>query len=172
LADEGSSSHSQPQTGNGGEVAHRTSSKRIAVQPTVARLAEARLAMDRARLDLAVLVFPNFNQNFSVVDDLQSLEPLPSLEEVREAAGHRNPDLRAALALDVAKGDSPLPGAYVAQPQSGLFLWHRRYALRYQGHGVRQLESDSRRQSWTFRQCHAAFQSQLGRGVSKVKRRI
>jgi outer membrane protein TolC len=92
---------------NGGEVAHSDVIKaQLQFNQQSRDLQESRLAMDRARLDLAVLVFPNFNQNFSVVDDLQSLEPLPSLEEVRAAAGHKNPDLRAALAsLDVAKGD-------------------------------------------------------------------
>jgi outer membrane protein TolC len=92
---------------NGGEVAHSDVIKaQLQFNQQSRDLQEALLAMDRSRLDLAVLVFPNFNQNFSVVDDLQSLEPLASLEEVREAAGRKNPDLRAALAsLDVAKGD-------------------------------------------------------------------
>jgi|SRR5450432_3871421 len=92
---------------NGGEVAHSDVIKaQLQFNQQSRDLQEAQLAMDRTRLDLAVLVFPNFNQNFSVVDDLQSLEPLASLEEIRTAAGHKNPDLRAALAsLDVARGD-------------------------------------------------------------------
>ena len=92
---------------NGGEVAHSDVIKaQLQFNQQSRDLQEALLAMDRSRLDLAVLVFPNFNQNFSVVDDLQSLEPLASVEEVHEAAGRKNPDLRAALAsLDVAKGD-------------------------------------------------------------------
>ena len=40
---------------------------------------EARLAMENARLDLAVLLFPTLNENFSVVDDLDSAQPLPAL---------------------------------------------------------------------------------------------
>jgi outer membrane protein TolC len=92
---------------NGGEVAHSDVIKaQLQFNQQSRDLEEAQLAMDRARLDLAVLVFPNFNQNFSIVDDLQSLEPLASLDEVRAAAGHRNPDLRAALAaLDATRGD-------------------------------------------------------------------
>ena len=54
--------------------------------------------MNRSRLELAVLVFPDFNQNFSVVDDLQTPEPLPRFTEVQTAAAEQNPDLRAALA--------------------------------------------------------------------------
>src|SRR6266851_189723 len=48
------------------------------------------------RLRLAVLVFPDFNENFSVVDDLQTPEPLPAFPEVQTAAARKNPDLRAA----------------------------------------------------------------------------
>ena len=92
---------------NGGEVAHSDVIKaQLQFNRQSRDLQEARLAMDRARLDLAVLVFPDFNQNFTVVDDLQTAEPLPLVEEVRAAAGRKNPELRAALAsVDVAKGD-------------------------------------------------------------------
>jgi len=92
---------------NGGEVAHSDVIKaQLQFNQQSRDLQEAQLAMDRARLDLAVLVFPDFNQNFSVVDDLQTPEPLATLEEVRAAAGRKNPELRAALAtVDVAKGD-------------------------------------------------------------------
>jgi len=92
---------------HGGEVAHADVIKaQLQFNQQSRDLKEAQLAMDRARLDLAVLIFKDFNQNFSAVDDLQSLEPLPSLEEVRTAAGLKNPDLRVALSsLDVAKND-------------------------------------------------------------------
>ena len=92
---------------NGGEVAHADVIRaQLQFNQQSHDLKEAQLAMDRARLDLAVLIFPDFRQNFSAVDDLQSPEPLTSLEEARSAAGHKNPQLRAALAtLDMAKGD-------------------------------------------------------------------
>jgi len=45
-----------------------------------------------------VLVFPDFTENFTVVDDLQLPEPLPAFNEVEAAAAKRNPQLRAALA--------------------------------------------------------------------------
>jgi outer membrane protein TolC len=91
----------------GGEVAHADVIKaQLQFNQQTRDLKEAQLAMDRARLDLAVLIFSDFNQNFSAVDDLQSPEPLASLEEVRAAAGRKNPELRAALAsLDVTKDD-------------------------------------------------------------------
>jgi len=92
---------------NGGEVAHADVIKAHLQSNQQSRdLKEAQLAMDRARLNLAVLIFPDFRQNFSTVDDLQSPDPLASMDEVRAAAGRKNPELRAALAsVDVAKGD-------------------------------------------------------------------
>ena len=84
---------------NGGEVAHADVIKaRIQAQQQQRDLQEAQLAMERARLDLAVLLFPDFNQDFSVVDDLQTPEPLPTFDEVEAAGKKNNPDLRAALA--------------------------------------------------------------------------
>jgi outer membrane protein len=57
---------------------------------------EAMLIMDNARLSLAVLLFPAFNENFTVVDDLNSSPALPPFADVRAMAERGNPDLRAA----------------------------------------------------------------------------
>jgi outer membrane protein TolC len=82
----------------GGEVAHADVIKAtIQAKQQQRDLQEAQIAMERSRLDLAVLLFPDFNQNFTVVDDLQSPEPLPTFAEVETAGKKNNPDLRAAL---------------------------------------------------------------------------
>jgi len=73
---------------------------------------EARLAMENARLDLAVLLFSTLNENFTVVDDMDSPQPLPSFSEVQTMAGRENPNLRvanesvhqASLDVSAAKG--------------------------------------------------------------------
>ena len=84
---------------HGGEVAHSDVIKaQIQLQGQQRQLQEAGLDMNRSRLDLAVLVFPDFRQDFSVVDDLQTPEPLPLFPEVAAAAGHKNPELGAAVA--------------------------------------------------------------------------
>lgn len=83
----------------GGEVAHADAIKaRIQAQEQQRALQEAQLAMESSRLDLAVLLFSDFNQDYSVVDDLQTPEPLPTFDEVAVAGKKNNPDLRAALA--------------------------------------------------------------------------
>jgi len=82
----------------GGEVAHADAIKAtIQAQQQRRDLQEAQIAMERSRLDLAVLLFPDFNQNYTVVDDLQSPEPLPTFAEVEIAGKKNNPDLRSAL---------------------------------------------------------------------------
>jgi outer membrane protein TolC len=84
----------------GGEVAHSDVIKaQIQFQQQQRDLQESELEMNRSRLELAVLVFTDFNENFSVVDDLQTPEPLPSLPEAQAAAARQNPELRAAMGV-------------------------------------------------------------------------
>ncbi len=82
----------------GGEVA-RTDVIKAEIQFSQQKQAfqEAELAMDNARLALAVLISPRLDENFAVVDDLSSAQPLPSFDEVRKMAEHENPNLRAAM---------------------------------------------------------------------------
>jgi outer membrane protein TolC len=83
----------------GGEVARSDSIKaQLQQQQQQRALKDAELEMERSRLELAVLIFPNFNENFATVDDLENIEPLPSYQEVEVAAGNSNPQLRVALA--------------------------------------------------------------------------
>ena len=65
---------------------------------------DSTLAMESARMDLAVLLFPTLNENFSIVDDLDSAVALPSFPEAQKMAANKNPDLRVAMqTLDQAK---------------------------------------------------------------------
>jgi outer membrane protein TolC len=67
---------------------------------------EASLAMDNARLALAVLTFTDLNENFTVVDDLTGVPSLPPFMDVQALAGKMNPDLAAATqALRAAAAD-------------------------------------------------------------------
>jgi len=67
---------------------------------------EALLAMDNARLMLAVMLFPTLEENFTVVDDLGSAPSLPPFADVQAMAEKGNPDLRAAdQALRAANQD-------------------------------------------------------------------
>ncbi len=58
---------------------------------------EAKFSMEDTRLGLAVILFPDFNENFTVVDDLDSSPALPPFPEIQEMAEKQNPDMRVAL---------------------------------------------------------------------------
>jgi outer membrane protein TolC len=58
---------------------------------------ESQLEMESDRLTLAVLIFPTLTENFSVVDDLDEGQSLPSFADARAMAARENPDLRVAL---------------------------------------------------------------------------
>ena len=84
---------------NGGEVARADVVKAsIQEQQKQRDLQEAQLDMQHSRLDLAVLIFSDWNENFNVVDDLQTPEPLPAFPDVEASGKKNNPELRAALA--------------------------------------------------------------------------
>ncbi len=82
----------------GGEAAHSDAIKaELQAHDRHRQLQEAQLALLNARLDLAVLIFPNFQDTFVLTDDLRASVPLPTMEEVQQQAARDNPDLRAAL---------------------------------------------------------------------------
>jgi outer membrane protein TolC len=60
-------------------------------------LQETKLGMENARLDLAVLLFRDFDESFSIVDDLDLAPTLPPLSDVETMAGRQNPSLAAAM---------------------------------------------------------------------------
>jgi outer membrane protein TolC len=83
----------------GGEVAHSDVIKaELQYRQQQRDLREAELDRNKSRLDLAVLLFKDFSENFAVVDDLGSPLPLPPFAEVSAAGTRNNPDLRAAQA--------------------------------------------------------------------------
>jgi outer membrane protein TolC len=75
---------------HGGEVAHSDVIKaELQMQERRRQLQEAQLGLLNARLDLAVLIFPDFNDNYEVADDLHSAVPLPTLSEVQQRRRER-----------------------------------------------------------------------------------
>jgi outer membrane protein TolC len=74
---------------------------------------EAKFSMEDTRLGLAVILFPDFNENFTVVDDLDSAPALPPFPEIQEMAEKQNPDMRVALET-VREANSDVKTAQVA----------------------------------------------------------
>ena len=81
-----------------GQASHSDSLKaEIQYRIQSAAYDEARLALEDSRLNLAVMLFPTFSVNFTVVDDLDAAQALPAFPEIKVMAEKENPDMRAAV---------------------------------------------------------------------------
>jgi len=82
----------------GREVAHADVVKaNLQLQQRQRDLADARLAAEKARLDLGVLLFQNPLTPYTLANDLDQFPTLPPKTEVQSDGAKNNPDLRAAL---------------------------------------------------------------------------
>ena len=82
----------------GGEVAHSDVIKaQIQANDAQRLLQDTKLGEQNARLTLAVLLFPDFFQDFTLVDDLAAVPALPDRANAEQLAKTNNPELRAAL---------------------------------------------------------------------------
>lgn len=116
----------------GGEVAHSDVIKaELQMQDRRRQFMEAQLALHNARLDLAVLLFPDFKDNFELADDLHANIPLPPHAEFEAQAAHENPDIRAALAAVQAAGNDVTATRAGYLPSVGLDYWYGIDAERY-----------------------------------------
>ncbi len=81
-----------------GQLAHSDSLK-AEIQHRIQAQAfdEAKLALDGAKLNLAVMLFPKFNLNFTVVDDFETVQELPGFQAIQTMAEKENPDMRVAI---------------------------------------------------------------------------
>jgi outer membrane protein TolC len=81
----------------GGEVAHADVVKaQIQVDDSKVGAGSAQLAREQARLELALLIFPDIHQPFRVSDDPAQMLQLPAFTEAEARAREANPDLDAA----------------------------------------------------------------------------
>jgi outer membrane protein TolC len=82
----------------GREAAHADVVKaQLQEQQRQRELSDARLAAEKARLELGVLLFPDPRTPYTLASP-ESPAPLASRSEIEQAAGKNNPDLQSALA--------------------------------------------------------------------------
>ena len=82
-----------------GEVAHADVLKgQLDLRQRQRDLKEAQLGIDKAKIALGVIIFPNYNTEFTVEDDLQQPLLLPATEDARAAATSSSPDIKFARA--------------------------------------------------------------------------
>ncbi len=83
----------------GGEVAHADVVKaQLTTEQRERDVQDAQLGVEKNKIALAALIFPDLATDFAVVDDLNSAPPLASLDQVQALARETSPDLRAAQA--------------------------------------------------------------------------
>ena len=87
-------------------------------------LENAKLATEQAQLTLGVLLFPDFNQNFTVADDLSSLQPLSTWAETQTQALAHNPELRSAQASVREAHFATTVARYAYLPALGLNFYY------------------------------------------------
>jgi outer membrane protein TolC len=110
---------------HGGEVAHSDVIKaELQMQERRRQLQEAQLGVLNSRLNLAVLIFPDFNDNYEVGDDLHAPAPLPTIVEVQQQAARDNPDIRAALAAVREAGAGVIGARAGYLPSLTLDYWY------------------------------------------------
>jgi outer membrane protein TolC len=81
----------------GGEVAHVDTIKaQIQLQQRQRDLQDAQVAVDKAKIGLAVLMFPQLRDDFTLVDDLDKMTIIAPMPEVAAAAKSTSPDILAA----------------------------------------------------------------------------
>jgi outer membrane protein len=84
---------------SGGEAAHADVVKaQLTRQQRERDVQDSQISMEKNKIALAVLIFPDVITDYVVVDDLGSLPTLADFNQVRAQANETSPDLRAARA--------------------------------------------------------------------------
>src|SRR5665213_1633166 len=109
----------------GGEAAHADVIKaQIQQQQRAREVQDAQVAIEKAKIALGVLIFPNFTADFNVIDDLSKAEMLPPAEEARAKAVATSPDLKAAQSGVKAANYDVSVARYAYLPSLGLDFYY------------------------------------------------
>ncbi len=119
----------------GGEVAHSDVLKaQLQVNNAEGAVENAARADEAAKLGLAVLIFPNYTENFDVVNDLDQAPVLPEFQRVQELAGQNNPEVAAAIGAMKASQHEVMSALAGHLPSLTFDYWYgidsERYAVR------------------------------------------
>jgi outer membrane protein len=119
----------------GGETAHSDVIKaQIDLQQRQRDLKDAQYAIEKAKIALGVLIFPNFSTDFSVVDDLQQAANLPPVAEAHAQATASSPDIKAASANVQETGFEVNVARYGYLPSFGLDFFYGIDANQFAAH--------------------------------------
>lgn len=125
----------------GGEAAHADVVKaQITLQQRQRDLQDAQFNEEKARIALAVLIFPDFRSDYSVQDDLQQSALLPPFPEEQAKAAASSPDVQAARYSLQEAGDERAIARYGYLPSFGLDFFYGIDANQFaaEGHGTQE----------------------------------
>ncbi len=110
---------------HGGEVAHADVIRaQLQVQQRQRDLQDAALAVQKAKIALAVLIFPALELNYQIVDDLAQRAALPTLPEAAVQAKTNSPEVRAAQAGITQARLGVTVARYAYLPSLALDVWY------------------------------------------------
>jgi outer membrane protein TolC len=108
-----------------GEAARADVIKAQLALPQLRRdLQDAQVAVEKAKIALGVLIFPDFSAEFSVTDDLDQPAMLPAFAEAQSQATASNPDLKVANASIQEAGFDTQVARYGYLPSLGIDLFY------------------------------------------------
>jgi outer membrane protein TolC len=87
-------------------------------------LQDAQVSVEKAKIALGVLIFPDFSTEFSVADDLEQPAMLPPMAEAQTQATASSPDLRVASASITEAGYDTEVARYGYLPSLGIDLFY------------------------------------------------
>lgn len=87
-------------------------------------LQDAEVAVEKAKIALGVLIFPDFTAEFSVTDDLNQPTPLPMIAEAQSLAATTSPDLKVANASIAEAGLDIEVARYAYLPSLGIDVFY------------------------------------------------
>jgi outer membrane protein TolC len=121
----------------GGEVAHADVIKaQITQQQRQRDQQDADLSVEKAKIALGVLIFPDFRSDFTVEDDLAKPILLPPFAEEQAKAVSTSPDLRAAQAGVQQSGYDVSVARYAFLPSLGLDFFYGIDANQFAIHSI------------------------------------
>jgi outer membrane protein TolC len=109
----------------GGEAARADVIKaQIQLQQRQRELSDAQVAVEKAKVTLAVLIFPDVTRDFSAVDDLDDAPPLGDPDVIHSQATANSPDLRAAQSTLTQTRSETTIAKYAYLPSFGVDFYY------------------------------------------------
>jgi outer membrane protein TolC len=96
----------------------------MALPPLRRDLLDAQVAIEKAKISLGVLIFPDLSADFSVTDDFDQPAMLPPIAEAQSQATASSPDLRVASASIAETGYDVQVAHYGYLPSLGIDLFY------------------------------------------------